>query len=62
MGIINVVCAVLLYNGKNMDKVVCGGGQAWTAFQVSPLLLENSSILVALHFLVASWCSDLLWR
>lgn len=27
MGIVNVVCAVLLYNGKNMDKVVCGGGQ-----------------------------------
>ena len=26
MGIVNVVCAVLLYNGKNMDKVVCGGG------------------------------------
>jgi UDP-sugar transporter A1/2/3 len=26
MGIFNVVCAVLLYSGKNMDKVVCGGG------------------------------------
>jgi solute carrier family 35 (UDP-sugar transporter), member A1/2/3 len=23
MGIVNVVCAVLLYNGKNMDKVIC---------------------------------------
>jgi UDP-sugar transporter A1/2/3 len=26
LGIVNVVCAVLLYNGRNMDKVVCGGG------------------------------------
>jgi UDP-sugar transporter A1/2/3 len=25
MGIVNVVCAVLLYNGKNMDKYACGG-------------------------------------
>ena len=27
LGIVNVVCAVLLYNGRNMDKIVCGGSQ-----------------------------------
>lgn len=25
LGIVNVVCAVLLYNGRNLDKVVCTG-------------------------------------